>query len=115
MSLQCLRLRSAPWGSLLCTLQLWAAMQFCSCGLQNEISASTPLQAGVELDEKSGAVKVDEFSRTSVPSIYAVGDVTDRMNLTPVALMEVCSLSLHDSVQRHCHLSRTGIWRQNCA
>lgn len=53
-------------------------------------------QVGVELDEKSGAVKVDEFSRTSVPSIYAVGDVTDRVNLTPVALMEVrvlpCSL-----------------------
>ena len=51
-------------------------------------------QAGVELDEKSGAVKVDEYSRTSVPSIYAVGDVTDRVNLTPVALMEV-----HASVQ----------------
>ena len=49
------------------------------------------LQAGVELDEKSGAVKVDEYSRTSVPSIYAVGDVTDRVNLTPVALMEVCT------------------------
>ncbi len=57
-----------------------------------KFQASSPPQAGVELDEKSGAVKVDEFSRTSVPSIYAVGDVTDRMNLTPVALMEVCSL-----------------------
>lgn len=33
-------------------------------------------------------VKVDEFSQTSVPSIWAVGDVTDRVNLTPVALME---------------------------
>lgn len=32
--------------------------------------------------------QVDEFSRTSVPSIWAVGDVTDRINLTPVALME---------------------------
>lgn len=31
---------------------------------------------------------MDEYSRTSVPSIWAVGDVTDRMNLTPVALME---------------------------
>lgn len=47
------------------------------------------MQAGVELDEKSGAVKVNEFSQTSVPSIYAVGDVTNRVNLTPVALMEV--------------------------
>ncbi|CAL5337933.1 unnamed protein product [Camellia sinensis] len=42
---------------------------------------------GVELDEM-GAVKVDEFSRTNVPSIWAVGDVTNRLNLTPVALME---------------------------
>ena len=32
--------------------------------------------------------QVDEYSRTSVPSIWAVGDVTDRINLTPVALME---------------------------
>jgi hypothetical protein len=47
-------------------------------------------QIGVELDEKTGAVKVDEFSRSSVPSIWAVGDVTNRINLTPVALMEVC-------------------------
>ncbi len=31
---------------------------------------------------------VDEYSCTSVPSIYAVGDVTDRIQLTPVALME---------------------------
>jgi len=42
---------------------------------------------GVDMDDK-GAIKVDEFSRTNVPSIYAVGDVTDRINLTPVALME---------------------------
>ncbi|KAG6498417.1 hypothetical protein ZIOFF_046330 [Zingiber officinale] len=42
---------------------------------------------GVELDE-TGAIKVDEYSRTSVPSIWAVGDVTNRMNLTPVAFME---------------------------
>jgi hypothetical protein len=37
---------------------------------------------------KKGEVIVDEYSRTSVPSIWAVGDVTDRINLTPVALME---------------------------
>ncbi|KAK2970186.1 hypothetical protein RJ640_019654 [Escallonia rubra] len=43
--------------------------------------------AGVELT-KNGAIQVDEYSRTSVPSIWAVGDVTDRINLTPVALME---------------------------
>ena len=42
---------------------------------------------GVELDAM-GAVKVDASSRSSVPSIYAVGDVTDRVNLTPVAIRE---------------------------
>ena len=41
----------------------------------------------VELNE-NGSVKVDEYSRTSVPSIYAIGDLTDRINLTPVALHE---------------------------
>ncbi len=43
--------------------------------------------AGVELDSK-GAIKVDEWSKTNVPSIWAVGDVTDRVNLTPVAIRE---------------------------
>ncbi|CAA3011698.1 glutathione reductase, chloroplastic [Olea europaea subsp. europaea] len=42
---------------------------------------------GVELD-KIGAVKVDEYSRTNLPTVWAIGDVTNRMNLTPVALME---------------------------
>ncbi len=36
----------------------------------------------------NGHVVVDEFSRSSVPSIFAVGDVTDRVNLTPVAIRE---------------------------
>lgn len=35
-----------------------------------------------------GAVLVDAWSRTNVPSIYAVGDVTDRLNLTPIAIAE---------------------------
>lgn len=43
--------------------------------------------AGVNLRE-NGAVAVDEHSRTNVESIYAVGDVTDRVNLTPVAIRE---------------------------
>jgi glutathione reductase (NADPH) len=43
--------------------------------------------AGVELDA-AGAVKVDAWSRSTVPSIYAVGDVTNRVNLTPVAIRE---------------------------
>jgi glutathione reductase (NADPH) len=42
---------------------------------------------GVELRD-NGAIKVGEHSRTSVPSIFAVGDVTDRVQLTPVAIRE---------------------------
>lgn len=43
--------------------------------------------AGVEIDGKS-AVVVDDFSKTSCDSIYAVGDVTNRVQLTPVAIRE---------------------------
>ena len=44
-------------------------------------------KAGVELG-KRGEVKVDDYSRTSAPHIYAIGDVTDRVQLTPVAIHE---------------------------
>jgi glutathione reductase (NADPH) len=43
--------------------------------------------AGVNLAD-TGGIAVDEYSRTSVPHIYAVGDVTNRVNLTPVAIRE---------------------------
>ena len=43
--------------------------------------------AGVDL-APNGAVKVDEYSRTNVDSVFAVGDVTDRVQLTPVAIKE---------------------------
>ncbi|AZN71796.1 glutathione-disulfide reductase [Georhizobium profundi] len=43
--------------------------------------------AGVAVDHK-GAVTVDDYSRTNVENIYAVGDVTDRVQLTPVAIHE---------------------------
>jgi glutathione reductase (NADPH) len=42
---------------------------------------------GVELG-KNGAILVDEDNQSSVPSIYAIGDVTDRVQLTPVAIRE---------------------------
>jgi glutathione reductase (NADPH) len=44
-------------------------------------------KAGVEVDSL-GAIKVDAFSKTNVDSIYAVGDVTNRVALTPVAIRE---------------------------
>ena len=43
--------------------------------------------AGVEINNK-GAVVVDRYSKTNVDNIWAVGDVTDRINLTPVAIRE---------------------------
>ncbi len=48
--------------------------------------------AGVEVNSK-GAILVDEYSRSNVPSIHAIGDVTDRVNLTPVAIHEGVCLS----------------------
>ena len=45
------------------------------------------VEAGVELDHK-GAVIVDEMSRSRVPHIYAVGDVSGRVALTPIAIRE---------------------------
>lgn len=53
-----------------------------------------PSTEGLGLDEvgvfrnRRGAVKIDEQFCTSVPSIYAIGDCTDRLNLTPVAVAE---------------------------
>lgn len=43
--------------------------------------------AGVKLGRK-GEILVDEYSQTNIPSIFAVGDVTDRLQLTPVAIRE---------------------------
>ncbi len=44
-------------------------------------------KAGVELDER-GAIRVDQYSQTNVAHIHAVGDVTDRIQLTPIAIRE---------------------------
>lgn len=51
--------------------------------------------AGVELNDK-GAIKVDEYSQTTADNIWAVGDVTDRVNLTPVAIRE--AVAFHETV-----------------
>ena len=44
-------------------------------------------EVGVKLNRR-GAIEVDEYSKTAVDSIYAIGDVTDRIQLTPVAIRE---------------------------
>ncbi|MEE2861353.1 MAG: glutathione-disulfide reductase [Pseudomonadota bacterium] len=54
----------------------------------------TPYTGGLGLEntevrlKPNGAIEVDDWSQTCVPSIFAVGDVTDRVNLTPVAIRE---------------------------
>jgi len=49
-------------------------------------------QAGVNI-ARDGAIVVDRFSRSSVASIHAIGDVTNRLNLTPVATAEAMWLA----------------------
>ncbi|MGE3932746.1 MAG: glutathione-disulfide reductase [Rhodospirillaceae bacterium] len=48
--------------------------------------------AGVKLNDQ-GAIVVDDYFRSSVPSIYALGDVIDRFQLTPVAIAEAMALT----------------------
>ena len=50
---------------------------------------------GVDQAEKNGAIKVNDNYQTSVPSIFALGDVIDRLQLTPVALGEAMKLVDH--------------------
>jgi glutathione reductase (NADPH) len=63
-------------------------------GLVMGATGRIPNSAGLGLEEAgvtlgpNGAVEVDDYSRTSVPNIYAVGDVTNRLNLTPAAIHE---------------------------
>jgi len=45
-------------------------------------------KAGVAINPDNGGIAVNEYSQTSVPTIYAIGDVTHRVNLTPVAIRE---------------------------
>ena len=47
---------------------------------------------------RSGEIQVNEYSQTAIPSIYAVGDVTNRVNLTPVAIRE--AMAFVDTVFR---------------
>jgi glutathione reductase (NADPH) len=56
-------------------------------------------KAGVKLNDK-GAVIVDHYSRTNVPHIFAVGDVTDRLNLTPVAIREAQAFAQTEFMNR---------------
>jgi glutathione reductase (NADPH) len=54
-------------------------------------------KAGVELDEK-GAIRVDDYSKTTADNIWALGDITNRVQLTPVAIHE--AMCFVDTVYR---------------
>jgi glutathione reductase (NADPH) len=56
-------------------------------GRQPNIKGLGLAEIGVALDSQ-GAVRVDPYSRSSIDSVFAIGDVTDRMTLTPVAIAE---------------------------
>jgi glutathione reductase (NADPH) len=64
---------------------------------------------GVKVNAK-GAVVVDKYSQTNIENIYAIGDVTDRINLTPVALAE--GMAFVDTVYRGVP---TAVVRENIA
>ena len=63
-----------------------AEMVLCAIGRPAKFSSLKLENVGV-LVEKN-AIKVDEFSNTNVKNIYAIGDVTNKVNLTPVAIRE---------------------------
>lgn len=65
-------------------------------------------EAGVRTLE-SGAIAVDRNSQTSIPSIYAVGDVTNRVNLTPVAIREGHAFADHVFGKKTRHVDYTTI------
>ena len=73
--------------------------QVIETGLVFSALGRTPYSQGLGLAEAGvktgpdGAILVDETSATSVPSIFAIGDVTNRINLTPVAIAEGHSLA----------------------
>ena len=76
------------------------------------------VEAGVKLDAR-GAIIVDEWSRTSVPHIHAVGDVTGRVALTPVAIREghavADTLFGNRPTPIHHHLIPTAVFAQPSA
>ncbi len=69
------------------------------CGEVLYATGRRPLVAGLGLADcgvalgENGEILVDEYSRSNVPNIWAIGDVTDRLNLTPVAIHEAMCLS----------------------
>jgi glutathione reductase (NADPH) len=66
-------------------------------------------KAGVAINPRNGGIAVDNFSRSSVPHIYAIGDVTHRINLTPVAIREGHAFADTVFGKRPCEVDHTNI------
>ena len=67
--------------------QITADRVMFAVGRRPNVDGMQLAETGVAIG-KNGGVAVDEYSRTTVQNIYAVGDVTNRINLTPVAIRE---------------------------
>ncbi len=67
--------------------ELHSDLVMCATGRHPNTQGLNLPALGIETTP-TGSIAVDEYSATSVPGIYAIGDVTDRMNLTPVAIAE---------------------------
>jgi glutathione reductase (NADPH) len=66
-------------------------------------------KAGVAINPSNGGIAVDSFSKTSVANIYAIGDVTHRINLTPVAIREGHAFADTVFGKRQVEVDHTGI------
>ena len=86
--------RKLPDGSLSAELETPQGRQSIDCDAVMYATGRLPATGGLGLEEvgvkldDDGGVVVDEYGRTSVPSVFAVGDVTNRIALTPVAIRE---------------------------
>jgi glutathione reductase (NADPH) len=99
---QIARIEKIPPGFRLTTLageELSADLVMYATGRRPNTRGIGLEELGIALDEEH-AVKVDGWSRTAVPHIYAIGDATDRLNLTPVAIAEgraIAETLFHDN------------------
>ncbi|MFT4195028.1 FAD-dependent oxidoreductase, partial [Ottowia sp.] len=92
------RIDALPDGARRVTLQAGATLDadvvLYATGRQPNVAGLELAEAGVR-QQANGAIEVDEHFATSVPGVYALGDVVGRMELTPVALAEAMALVDH--------------------
>ncbi len=82
------RAGTAPHPSLGRPRRSWLDYVVLTTGRKPNLHGLNLEAVGCRAERAQGAIAVDNGSRTNVPHIYAIGDVTDRLNLTPVAIAE---------------------------